>query len=104
MIIRDSNFDSLTDICKDFIVHHELGHIYNKDTSMVPYKSKLIMIKRALGFTPKMEFKADNFAACVLGKYNCIYALFELLRNKKVCIISKIEIIKRIIRIIISKL
>lgn len=101
-VISDSNFKLLSDSAKDFCVTHELGHIYNGDLNVNPNTIKRLHFKRLLGFVPKMEYKADYYAACAIGKHQVMRAMREMMSTKESTIITKIELFKRFIKIAFS--
>lgn len=95
-ILHDSGFNLLPDNVKNFLVHHEIGHIKNSDLNNINQKQYAsIMLKRSLGFTNTIEIKADAYAASVIGKANALNALAFLIRETNLPLFLKIEVRKR---------
>lgn len=99
MIVVDSNFLKLEQNIQDFFIYHEIGHIKYGHNNISINEAKRIIIKRCLGFLPKMEVQADCYAASVVGKSTAKLALRAMITDKQLPFMSRFEIVKRFIKI-----
>ena len=99
-IIGDSNFEKLDNQIQCFFLYHEIGHIKHGDIdNLTESKSKRLVLERHLGILPKMEVKADCYAASVVGVENAKYSLKWLYKNKKLPLITRLEAFRRYLKV-----
>ena len=99
IIFFDSYFIKLPNKVKKFLVYHEIGHYINGDHKISEIDSMSNILKRCVGILPKNELYADKYAAAVVGVDNSIETLRYILLATDVSLISKIELIRRIIAV-----
>lgn len=100
VIIGDSNFERLDNRVQSFLFNHEIGHIkLNHLNNLVEQDSKRLAIIRSLGILPKMELEADCYAASVVGISDAKYSLLWLVKNKNLPFMSRLEALKRYIKV-----
>lgn len=100
VIIGDSNFERLDNKVQSFLLNHEIGHIkYGHLTNLSQKDSRRLIVKRLLGFLPKMEVEADCYAASIVGIENAKYALLWSAKNKSLSLNSRLECFKRYLRV-----
>lgn len=100
VIIGDSNFERLDNKVQSFLFNHEVGHIkHNHLADLTERDSKRIILKRSLGILPKMEVEADCYAASVIGIANAKYSLLWMVKNKNLSLTSRLEALKRYLRV-----
>ena len=95
-ILHDAAYDTLPEYVKQFLLAHEIGHIQNGDLKELSEESaKKLFIKRAFGLLPKMEIKADSYAASIVGLDTAKRALKFLFKNTDLPFNSKFELKRR---------
>ena len=94
LITYDSYLLEFDDYVKDFLTYHEVGHIALNHNNISKEKSIMLVLLRACGICPKMEFDADAFSASIIGKDNAKSALIQMIKSK-LYIINKVEILLR---------
>ena len=95
LITYDSHLLEFDDYVKDFLTYHEVGHItLNHIKNVSKKRSTLLVILRAFGICPKIEFEADAFSASIVGKANAKSALIQIIKSK-LYMINKVEILLR---------
>lgn len=95
LITFDSYLLDFEEYVQSFLIHHEIGHITLGHTNNVSTKkSKLLVLLRACGICPKIEFEADAFSASIVGKDNAKSALIQMIKSK-LYMINKIEVLLR---------
>jgi len=99
LILTDTNFSQLENNVQQFILYHEIGHIKLKHLNTVKDITKKLVFMRSFGFTPKMEYDADEYAVSILGVNFVKQALLQLSKYNKLSFISKIEFLKRYIHL-----
>ena len=95
VIIVDSEFFRLDENIRNFFIQHEIGHIKHNDDNTSKMLGKLIVLGRSIGCLPKMEVRADCYAASVIGKGAAKAALRSLASNKNLPIMSRFECFRR---------
>lgn len=96
VVVVDDIFTKLPDDIKRFFLMHEVGHIKNGDINRPEKEQKKMLIKRYLGFC-RDEYAADRYAMNMTSKWIAKYSLRFLLKNAEMCLITRIELIKRLI-------
>lgn len=100
VIIGDSNFERLDNKVQSFLLNHEIGHVkHNHLANLSEKDSKRLILKRSLGFLPKMEVEADCYAASVIGLADAKYSLLWMVKNKNLSLITRLEAFKRYLKI-----
>lgn len=99
VIMHDEAFELLPKFVQKFLLYHEIGHVVNDDINISEEESKRLIVKRAFGVLPKMEVKADAYAASVVGVDSARKALQFLIDKTDIPMISKIECRRRIRKI-----
>ena len=96
LILRDSYLDGIPDYVKQFSINHEIGHILNGDldhydtVKTVTYNG--VRVVKDLSF----EYKADIYAASVIGADYAISALTYIRRSLPFGLASKKQLNQRI--------
>ena len=98
VIIYDSYLLKLDKDIQDFFINHEIGHIMNGDMKVASAKkSEMLLFLRRHGLIPIMEFKADAFAAAIVGKNVAKKSFMHLLRLKSLSFVCKRDIFIRLL-------
>ena len=96
VILHDSAFDKVPNYVKKFFVAHEAGHAINGDLDNIDDAlAKKLVLQRALGILPKMEIKADRYAASIVGKDIAKKSFMFMIKNTNLPLNSKLELLKR---------
>lgn len=96
VVLTDTSFENLPNFVQQFLIHHEVGHALNGDLNgMTEISSTMLLIKRAFGFLPEMEVKADAYAAKINGIEETKKAIKFLICNTNVPLRTKIELLRR---------
>lgn len=99
LIVTDSHFNKLPKGVRRFLLYHEIGHCFqflrcseiDEDTLRMETKGRLY------GKLPISELNADAYAASILGVKKASMALKWLAINTDLPLLTKIELVRRII-------
>ena len=97
VVLCDEATFELPKFVQEFLIQHEVGHAVNGDLEQVKtsIKSYELILKRALGFLPEMEIKADAFAVKINGIEDTKKAIKFLIHETNLPFNSKLELVRR---------
>ena len=96
LILYDSHFLNFEDNVQDFFIEHEVGHIKHGDLNGLEREDAYkLLLKRCCGIIPKLELKADVYAASVVGRNVAKKALLQMAKCKFLPLITKRELFLR---------
>lgn len=95
-IVHDTYFTEIPEMVKKFLIAHEIGHIVNGDLERGEKEIKKFNNERYSKKGSELEFKADEYAAKIIGHKNVLKCLKFLKKNTSFLVMSRRDTNNRI--------